>query len=206
MKKNFQIWNLVGNTTNDKKIWGIETIDFPCAFLSHKGVLIKKKKFFTNKNFSSKSWILSGYAIEVKKANNKSLIKCYRPWVSIITNHLSEYLAKRNHTIEIWDKGVNIIYSLWQDNTQYLGKKLNNNDIKEKLNLILDDKIFNGLEFKDYKNKPNEIISFFSKFLTLNNGDIFTLGPLVITELPKNIKKIKIKTKKINENFLISKG
>jgi len=200
---NNQHWILLGTSNASKKIWGINNIKFPCGYNLPQSSFALNNLTIENQNNSR--WVIGGIALEIsKKGKNLSsdniseYIKGYRQWICIYENKLINYLKKRNHSIMIWDKGVSIFYSLWHDNSHVLSDLINKDDLSLEDNIqtsleIDSTKFEKGESINKYLHKEKEIITFMSEFMTISDGDIFILGPIVAKEIKENCKNIILK-------------
>lgn len=194
-----QHWVLLGTAEASQTAFGLREINFPCGY-SMPYLSYADESTHLNRPQSGEVFALAGFAMELKKGGKlidkgsaNDYVAGYRPWVCVFGHALLDELTERRHTITTWDEGVSIFYGLWRENCQSLGELIPpdefNSHLSKSLTLVCGDARGECLP-STYNLDAGEIIEFYSKFLTLNEGDRFVLGPLVALTLPKSVTEI----------------
>ena len=194
-----QHWVLLGTAEASQTAFGLREIDFPCGY-SMPYLSYTDESVCLNRPRSDEAFALAGFTLELnaggKLISTEAAIDCvagYRPWLCVFGHALLDELTERRHTITTWDEGVSIFYGLWRENCQSLGELIPadefNSHLSKPLSLVCGDEQKDCLP-SSYNLNAGQIIQFYSKFLTLNEGDRFVLGPLVAMPLPKAVGEI----------------
>ena len=97
----------------------------------------------------------------------------------------------------IWDRGVSIFYGLWQESCQALGPLATPDVFKkyasEPLSLQSSIGETTGEPASDYEHNASVILNFMSQFMTLSDGDVYVMGPLVAQLIQPNVDDLKLK-------------
>lgn len=204
-----QYWLLVGTANASEKVWGLKKIPFPCGYSLPKISFNKNNQLLMLPNKIDKFWLMGGLAFEIAKSGKyisasdaKNYIAGFRPWIATFHNYLLDDLTEKKHTITTWDKGVSIFYGMWSENCNTLGSLYAFDKYKDTLNsksiLKYNSQTYFGQSFKDYIHQPEKVVNFMSQFMTLSQGDIYILGPLIAECVDKKKGNIDITFGKIN--------
>lgn len=177
-----QVWTLVGNSDASEAVWNVKKINFPCGYATPCNLISTGNSVVVDcKDYEHD--ILCGLAFEIGRFDRQDDILPsikWRPWVAAWHNYLETELKARNHTYTTWDNGVGIFYGLWKEGSQCFGPilDLDNPVMPKNIRINYGE---NKLEISSdgYVSQAQQIITFFSEFLTLNEGDLISLGPLI---------------------------
>lgn len=196
-----EFWVTVGNATYSEQLWGIKKSKFPLTYLCPPAVASVQSGKLVIPDLEGILTGFAGLAFEIKgEARNISLkeadgyISGIRLWTGLYSSFLTERLKKLGHQITLRDYGLGVYYGQWIEDFQVLGELLPLNDLEEMMEipvkLLVSDTIRVEEKPKDYKYSPQYMTAFFSRFMTLNKGDVFTLGALCGFPLKKGMKKL----------------
>lgn len=193
-----QHWTLLGTAPASERVWGLRQIEFPCGYHMPPAAFAPIGSPLQRPAPGQEVWLLGGYALQIREGgkmlDEASAARCiagYRPWVALFHDTLLDELRERNHTIQVWDQGVSIFYSLWNEHCQTLGELIPAESMAlletEAVTLVQGNgSSENGSSFRDYAQGAARIISFMSQFMTLSDGDIYALGPLAASRFPSS--------------------
>ena len=112
-----QHWMFLGNSPASARVWGIERIDFPCAYLIPDIAVVGSEHPLIWPGAVDTSMILGGVAVEIARecsniesSEAESYIAGFHLWGGLHCNFLTEALAAQEHTITMWDRGVSVFY------------------------------------------------------------------------------------------------
>ena len=201
-------WILLGTAEASAKVWGIQSIDFPCGYQVPPGVFSESGTLLERPGPES-IWAMGGLAFEIEKTGKnierefcENYIAGYYPWVCVFHDHLLDELAHRGHTIEMWDRGLNVFHGLWRQSSQMLGHMIGPSQIEDVWDAVTiiecSGTSTNGGSPSQYVHKASEVVHFMSKFMTLSQQDLFVLGPLVATRLRKDDQSFTFRVGDVN--------
>jgi len=208
VRESSQHWLLLGTTNVSQQVWGLGRIGFPCGYLMHPGAFVGRRSELVPPAAGT-IWAVAGFAIEIS-GGGKNLtpdqaagsIAGYRPWVALFHDCLLDELRDLGHTIEMWDRGVSIFYGLWKEAGQQLGPLFPSVEFSElrhlPVQLIADGETEQGTAPSELEYDAVTIIEFMTRFMTLDDGDIFILGPLVASRIGAHVSNICLRSKAID--------
>lgn len=195
-----QHWLLLGTAQASADIWGIRRIPFPCGYHMPMGGYAEAGLPLQRPS-TSEVWAMGGVALEIGKGGKDiSLdqagrhVAGYRPWLCLFNDNLLDELKERQHTIMVWDQGVSIFYGLWRDACQSLGPLVNADVLAEWADEAVSLQTAAGTVIGEpanaYEHDSATIIHFMSQFMTLSEGDVYVMGPLVAQRIPSNVDRL----------------
>jgi 2-keto-4-pentenoate hydratase/2-oxohepta-3-ene-1,7-dioic acid hydratase in catechol pathway len=196
-----QHWVLLGTAPASEEVWGLRRIEFPCGYFMPTVAYAAAGQPLRRPAQDSEAWAMGGFALELgrggKSLSKKDAPACvagYRPWVALFRNALIDELTARQHTIQVWDRGVSIFYGLWQERSQALGELIPADQfsqlMREPAELQIAGGKHRGVAAAEYAHDAASIIPFMSDFMTLSPGDIYVQGPLVAQPLGAGVSRI----------------
>ncbi len=211
---NSQHWVLVGTAPASEKVWGLRHIAFPCAYYMPACAFANIGQPVIRPVQGKEIWAIGGFAFEVKKGGKAikkesaaGLVKGYRPWLALFHNVLVDELNERKHTIQIWDHGVSIFYGLWHEASQTLGDLILMEDSRSLVNqpvaLETETNKRVGSPAREYAHSAIDVVAFMSSFMTLSDGDIYVLGPLVAQRIAPDVEHVLMSVENLRLEVLI---
>lgn len=185
-----QRWVLLGTASASEEVFGLKPIEFPCGYSIPHIAYADGDNALHYPKAKGDVWALAGFAMEVsRKGKNvpeeKALehIAGYRPWLCLYYPVVLDELESKQHTVTIWDQGVCLFYALWREAGQALGDIIST-DVYDELfdkpiSIIVDGVAKQGEAASAYAHSGEKIIGFMTRFMTLSEGDIYVMGPLV---------------------------
>lgn len=201
-----QVWTLIGNSDASEAVWNVQKINFPCGYATPCSLISLDNSVAIDQEDLDHD-ILCGLAFEIGKFDLYEDIFSsirWRPWIAAWHNYLETELKARNHTYTTWDNGVGIFYGLWKERSQCFGPviDIDSATMPQNIRINYGDQIFE-VDSNEYVSQAEKIIKFFSEFLTLNEGDLISLGPLINFSYSHCTKRIEYITNSTAQTFSI---
>lgn len=196
-----QHWVLLGTGPASEQIWGLRRIEFPCGYHVPAAAFAETSAPLERPAPGREVWGMGGFALEIARGGKNlsvedasQCIAGFRPWLALFHDALLDELTERQHTIAVWDRGVSIFYGLWREACQALGERMTPQAyaaVRSQVALLAaGGTIEKGSAASDYAHQPAAVISFMSQFMTLSEGDIYVLGPLVARRITPQVTNV----------------
>jgi 2-keto-4-pentenoate hydratase/2-oxohepta-3-ene-1,7-dioic acid hydratase in catechol pathway len=199
------LWVLFGSTDFCAKAWGVQRRNIPMGYLVPKSATAGTGEALDLPDtVESRVTAFGGFTLEIGRAcKNVKMdaaeehIAGIRMWIGLHTTGLTDWLARLGHQIRVRDHGISLYYGLWLENVHTFGQLMPLRDYHQKLGEKAVLTSASGLEEwqspADYSHSPATVVSFLSRFLTLNPGDCIALGALCGFTLPAPETDLRLK-------------
>ena len=196
-------WIIVGSTDYSERFLDVRPAPIPLAHLMPASAISKRAGHLYSPANIEKCSIVAGVAVEVsdrcKNVDEKRALECiggYRLWIALHSKFLIEQLSAQKNQIRIWDHGINLFYGFWMTDSHIVSNRIDAGDWQRLRSIPLEleaggSQKTNGVP-EAYRFAPTTVISFFSRFMTLNTGDLFVLGPICGLPLINSGSKVRL--------------
>jgi 2-keto-4-pentenoate hydratase/2-oxohepta-3-ene-1,7-dioic acid hydratase in catechol pathway len=184
------LWVMFGSSEFCTRAWGVERRDIPLGYLVPKAASAAQGEALALPDLeASRVTAFGGFALEIGRtcknvpppAAEESLAGV-RLWIGLHTTHLTDWLARLGHQVRVRDHGISLYYGLWFERSHAFGPLMPLSSFLAQAGDPAQLSSASGRTARqlpsDYSHSPATVVSFLSRFMTLNPGDRVALGAL----------------------------